>query len=479
MAGPSRRGVVRPGAMSQAMAAAQVSSEPKALRVGVLHGTRMLDERVLRERGAVTVGTTERNTFTVNDPALPPSFELFTVTDGRYALNVTDAMEGRVALPEGVRSLAELRAGASAHRVPLTDGARGKVHLGELTVLFQFVAAPPAQPKAQLPAAIRAGWVKGVDWTYNASFAFFLMVAVAGVAYAEYVYDPMVELTPEDARLVRLLAAPPAQDEPAPPQEAASAEPARPDAADAPPAPPAHAPPGNAGGAQRHTQRNAEAAAQRAERAADAAMRSLNDSAEFAALVGRGDGENRARDALHNGGLMAGTEADLAAVHGVTAATGQTQVQRGAVASAGGDVGGRRLGVSGRVDGDGNAITSGAVVTRERVLHLDARLGDGDATGGEGTVDANEVARIIRGQLGGIRSCYERSTRNNPSLAGRLDLRFTIGASGRVTRASSSGMSEAPEMGACVVRSIRGLVFPVPAGGSVDFDFPFTFRPGD
>lgn len=104
-------------------------------------------------------------------------------------------------------------------------------------------------------------------------------------------------------------------------------------------------------------------------------------------------------------------------------------------------------------------------------------LGSGDTLGGEGNVDAGRVASMIRGQLGGVRSCYERALRNNPTLRGRLEVRFTINPAGRVSSASPSGLSAAPEVGTCVANRIRGLVFPQPEGGSVDFSFPFTFTP--
>ncbi|MEZ4406078.1 MAG: AgmX/PglI C-terminal domain-containing protein [Polyangiales bacterium] len=192
-----------------------------------------------------------------------------------------------------------------------------------------------------------------------------------------------------------------------------------------------------------------------------------------------GESSNSARDALNNGGLMAGTERDLQNVGGISAASGQSGVRRGSVASAGGaGLGGRGLGQSGTVQGGGNNIGSGGEIVRERVIRGNASLGGGDSIGGEGNLDPNAVARLIRGQLGGIRSCYERALRNNPTLSGRVEVRFTIGTSGRITSASSSGMSEAPEVGSCVVSRIRGLVFPAPEGGSVDFSFPFTFNPG-
>ena len=125
-------------------------------------------------------------------------------------------------------------------------------------------------------------------------------------------------------------------------------------------------------------------------------------------------------------------------------------------------------------------IGSGQEIVRERVMRGNADIGSGDSTGGVGQVDANTVARIVRGQLGGIRACYERELRNNPTLSGRLEMNFTIGANGRISHISAGGpvASAAPAVGSCVSGRLRGLVFPTPEGGSVDFSFPFTFSPG-
>lgn len=56
---------------------------------------------------------------------------------------------------------------------------------------------------------------------------------------------------------------------------------------------------------------------------------------------------------------------------------------------------------------------------------------------------------------------------------------FTIGPSGRITRISTGGplASSSPALGSCVASRLRGLVFPTPEGGSVEFSFPFTFSP--
>lgn len=490
---PPRGG--KPGAMTQAMAAQKVATGPKVLRIGVMQGTRMSEERIIRDRGSVSVGTTERNTFTVASSELPSTFELFSMVGGQYLLNFTEKMEGQLALPEGIKKLADLRSspgvkkGPNGWQVALAETSRGKIQLGGVMFLFQFVVPPPPQPKPQLPAAIRAGWVKNIDWTYNACFSAFLVLAIASIAYVEYVYDPIVddELSLDDSRLVRLLATPPPVDEPEPQADTPSTDTAANTPSNTPAAAPTERRP-TPGPAEREATRQAaaerrgEAAAAAANRAVDAALSALNNSAEFAALTGANDtGRGSARDALNQGGLMAGTERDLANVGGISAASGQVGVRRGGIASAGGGgLGGRGLGQGGAVASSGNQIGSGQEIVRERVIRGSADMGGGDSTGGEGQVDANAVARIIRGQLGGIRACYERELRNNPTLSGRLEMNFTIGATGRITRISGGGplASAAPAVGSCVSGRLRGLVFPVPEGGSVDFSFPFTFSPG-
>ncbi len=120
----------------------------------------------------------------------------------------------------------------------------------------------------------------------------------------------------------------------------------------------------------------------------------------------------------------------------------------------------------------------GGEIVRTRTIRGNVTLGSGDAVGGEGEVDASRVASLVRGQLGGIRSCYERALPNNPTLAGRIDVRFTISPSGSASGVDARGMSEAPEVGLCIASAIRRVSFPAPTGGAVAFSFPFTFSPG-
>lgn len=470
-----------------AMQAVQTTQGPKVLRIGMIQNSKIVEERVIRSRDTVSIGTTERNTFTAIGPDLPGYFELFQMVGGNYKLNFSDAMEGRIAMPQGVMSLKQLKESGQAVKsnvgwqVPLNEQCRGKVSIGDVQFLFQFVAPPPPQPKPQLPAAIRAGWVKNIDWTYNACLSFFLLAAFSSMAYVEYLYDPMIEdVFSIDSRIVAL-ATPPAVTEPEPeaaaqPTEQANNQPAQQEA----PRPQQQARPQNAEQRAAAAAQQANRASQAAERAAQAALNALQNSAEFAALTGATDtGRGSAQDRLAQGGLMQGSVDALANTGGIQNAAGGSGLRRsGLGASAGGGVG-NGLGGGHAVAGGGEQIGGGQVVTVERRITGRADLGSGDSEGGDGELDASRVAGVLRGAIGGIRSCYERELRNNPTLSGRLEVHFTIGTTGRVTGTpSTTGLGSAPAVGTCIAQRVRGLVFPAPTGGSVEFSFPFNFSPG-
>src|SRR5271166_5906608 len=133
----------RPGQMTAVMRAMSQASGPKVLRIGLVAGGRILEERVVKQRTSVTVGPSEKSTFVVQ-ANLPVQFKLFELIGGDYYLNFLDGMSGRVALATGISDLAALRGQAKrvgpTYQIRLTEEARGKVVIGETTFLFQFVA---------------------------------------------------------------------------------------------------------------------------------------------------------------------------------------------------------------------------------------------------------------------------------------------------------------------------------------------------
>jgi hypothetical protein len=130
----------------------------RILRIGVLLGGKIVEERLIRER----TGPDGSRCGTRSVPADGfPEFTLFALDEGRYSLRFMGKMDGRLSDAGGqVNTLEALKAkGSQQHgdywQVPLSDSARGKLSFGDLTILFQFVTEPPRQPKPMLPASVR------------------------------------------------------------------------------------------------------------------------------------------------------------------------------------------------------------------------------------------------------------------------------------------------------------------------------------
>jgi len=163
---------------------------PRILRIGVLLGGKIVEERLIRERAPVTIGQSMRNTFSIPVEGLPLEFTLFALDDGRYSLRFLPKMDGRLSDSGGqVNTLDALKArGAQNHgayfQVPLSESARGKLSLGDLTILFQFVTEPPRQPKPMLPASVRGTFADRFDPRLSVIMAASIIVHFAIVIVA-------------------------------------------------------------------------------------------------------------------------------------------------------------------------------------------------------------------------------------------------------------------------------------------------------
>src|SRR4051812_7518984 len=195
--GGAQPGGNRPGQMTAVMRAMSVAAGPKVLRIGLVQGGRVIEERIIKQRITVTVGSNEKSMFVIPSQAVPPMFKLFELLGNDYYLNFLDGMQGRVALATGITDLQSLRGQAKkvggAYQVKLTEEARGKVVVGETTFLFQFVAPPPVQPRPQLPLAVKGGLASQIDWslTIIAAFSFLLHFGIVGAMYSDWM-DPVV-----------------------------------------------------------------------------------------------------------------------------------------------------------------------------------------------------------------------------------------------------------------------------------------------
>lgn len=481
------------GAMTLAMKAVTAHDTRRVLRVGWIEGSTLREERIFRDPCEVTLGRNERSTFVTADERAPSRFTLFVPEGTGYRLFFTDAMEGRVARPEGVVTLSSLRDGGRARRerdgwsIALDTQSRGKVTLTGASILFQFVPAPPAMPRPQLPVAIRHRPLARADWTYNACVASFLFLAFGAVSYVEYGYDPVIdESFDEAANNVRLVM--PTIDEAPPPPLATPTDPETPTPHEAlserttpVPATPAHTgrdardPSPSASHANDDAHRQASALA--AEHAADVALNAFARSSEFNPLVGMRTSSGGVVDVFAQGANMTGTTEDLAHAGGVE--NGDHGIRRNSLAARN-DIGlSDQLGRPGHIQSHGNDITTGTtqqIVLRAPIGHITSQTPE-VTNGGELPMD--EVAAIVRRNLGGVQWCYTEGLRNHPSLQGRIEVHFSIGTSGRVLGAPDIvGFDEATDVRSCIQNRFRSMVFPQAQGGAAEVAFPFMFMPG-
>ena len=140
----------------------------RILRIGVLLGGKIVEERLIRERTPVSIGQSMKNTFSVPIEGMPLEFTLFALDQNKYSLRFLNKMDGRLSDGGNVHTLDALKGrGAQNHgdywSVPLSETSRGKLSFGDLTILFQFVTEPPRQPKPMLPASVRGTFADRFD----------------------------------------------------------------------------------------------------------------------------------------------------------------------------------------------------------------------------------------------------------------------------------------------------------------------------
>jgi hypothetical protein len=438
----------RVGRMTAAMRAVTPSAPRRVLRVGLVVGARMVDERVMKRAAPVTIGTDEGATLVIASDAAPARFALFEPAGDTYRLRVARGMTGRVALGGDVVDVGAL-AGRS---IDLSDDARGKIVVGDAVVLFQLVAPAPPASRARLPLSVQEGVLGRVDWalTVIAAFSFLVHFGLVGAMCSDWM-DPIVDegidvrgLVELDTRVVAPTVEAPVDDTPA-----ATATQVTPAATGGPPT-------------QRPRQEGthcpqpiptSEAVAAALSRQADAIgftlLGALHASSAVQAALARGEApivdlsgpaaENRAASAV-GGDLHLGGGAAIVATGkpglGVIAGPGAAGASRG-----------------------GGAL---APVTGPRV----------DVSTGEpkGTVPVPRAEAVVARLRPRLRRCYEAGLAADAAMSGAVTMTVKIAPNGEVQSASGSP-SDGLSAGVveCLARALRDAQFdpPGPAGSTL------------
>jgi hypothetical protein len=435
-------------------------SRRRLLRVGIIHGKRIVEERLVAGTGPITIGTSPRSTFIVPWDGVPHRWRLFEQRRGCRSLCLGPGMSARVAGASG-GDVANFDAGA-ARPIPLPDGARGKITVGDTTVLFQLLRPPAPQPRARLPFSVQRRITDRIDRGFTAVLAAALVLHIVLVVYlrqVEWPRRPAIEQLPDRfvshiVRTPRPAPTPPAAITPARTEPAPSA--ARPRVA--PKSPPSTSHP-----------RPPSAADPRPDYAAEVQRLGL-----LPILTARAaDGRSPIADVLASGGVDRPQEEAFNGIGGIGVAG--LDPLPGLTPSGG-------HGKLGTID----------TLLRPHGISAPARTGPAGAERAvaprvdivrpvleSGQADLDAIVRDIRSRRKAIAACYERALKSRPTLAGKLVVRFSIASAGTVVAVD---IDEDTLGAADVAGCVRGLIarwrFPPPADAPVEVSFPFVFQAG-
>jgi len=453
-------------------------AKPKILRIGIIQGGRIVEERLVRKRENITIGQSAKNMFVVPSDVLPRQWLLFEVTGNRYVAHFSEGMDARIAVGSEIISLAQLRQSGKIQRkgpsfvLPLDERSRGKIVLGDMTILFQFVTPPPPQPRPQLPASVRGSLTSGVDWFFATIAGISFLVHLLLVVYlrnVDWPRKPDIEEIPD--RFVKMVAQPKKEE---PKKEEAKveekteekkdekAEKKKPEEKKAQP---------------KRELTEAEKAKLAEERArADAERRArlaeqVRSTGLLKLLGAKADGGGSLADVLGKGDVDRDQEKAFQNIGGVGVASSDAAL-RGI--KSGGSGSGRVASVGGLRGGGSIAGGETGVVSGEKRV---SGVVKSEAPAVDGELDPSIVSKEVRSRLGAIKACYERALKRNPSLSGKIVVHWTITAAGTVSGidVENDTLGDS-EVASCIKSLVARWRFPAPAGGSVEVSFPFVFQ---
>lgn len=439
------------------MAQTQTVPGQKLLRVALIQGSKITEDRTIKRRVSVSVGQNATNTIVVPVSNLPSSFTLFEAVDGKYSLVFTKAMEGKltvdgqeISLQDAIaRNLAKPRKDAFA--IPLTDISKGRVTLGEVSLLFQFVTPPPETAKPELPAEVRGSIFKQIDQFFFTILAVSLLVHFSGASFIAC--QPMPEereLTLDELpdRFAKAMMPVPEKPKPVEKEDKGKSEEAKDD---------------------KKPEKKNEVAAEKPATSNKADMVAKVSRSGLLKVIGAGSG-GAIEDVLGNSTGVGDVASALAGASGVGVATADQLAANGPKGGTTGNAAGiGELGTSGggKVNlGEGKAVEvkGGVQISAPDVDSPD--------------VDREKLAAYVKARRGAIQSCYEKELKRNPSLKGKIVVRFSITTSGRTSDIEIEENTLANEaVGSCIKTTIRGWNFPFKPDSDVPVAFPFVFAP--
>lgn len=399
-----------------------MATSPRSLRIGVLINGQLVEERLFSGAGPITFGQSLRCALSVPVDGVPFEHTLFTREGQHFTLHETSRMDVKRA------------------------GGRGRIALGDVTILFQEVATPPPAPRPQLPAAIRGSFADRIDRRLALFVGGSLLVHI-GIAVWAWTNDvpnatlgmpPVAQAFHEEIIDITL------PDEP--PAHTTSTEPGR----------PAVAPPVSSHQTSRPIVRPT-----------NVQHPTSGDDARRLASILAGDTESETgRGGMHGRqpGVDLGKQMEDARNHTIAIGDG-THTSRTDDREDVGTV-------------DHSIVTDDPTLTRAPDHHDEPRLPGRVVIGPVKPDDSTSLTpavvleRINTLYMAGLQRCYKDGLRLDATLSGRVAISFTVDDRGLVSDPNASGVS--PGVDTCVQSQMAKWRFPVPKdkdGAATDASF--------
>lgn len=401
---------------------------PRALRVGVLLGGTLVEERVISGLTPITLGQSLRCTLSIPADGVPHEHVLFARDQGRTLLRPTPGMTGRIVHGDAITT-------DVAVTTTVERGMRGTLQVGDATILFQEIATPPMVPRPVLPASIRGTLLGRVDRRLAAVIGGSLVVHIVIGAWAwatetetrpllggaetqQYRHDTMEVTLPD-------LAEPPANSDPGP--------------GAAPPAAPVQTP--------------KPIVEPRSAQRPDPGM-SVDDATRLASILTGADPGRTGPGEMHRRQPGADLKDQIAAV-------GRRTITLGDDGKGFREEPGPRLGTDpGPIVDDPTNLTGQPSKTIDAIQgRITLRSQPPQGPGTTLTVDF-VVDRINTVYMPHLQRCYRKGLLGDATLAGKIRLSFTVGEQGRLDDIEAHGVSS--EVDHCVSTAMSAWKFAIP-----------------
>lgn len=433
----------------------------KNLRIALIQGSKITEDRTFKRRVPVTVGQDAKNTLVVPVSNLPSSFTLFELVNNQYALVFKAGMDGKVNVNGTEVSLQQAREkGLAKSRgdvlvLPLTENSKGRVALGEVSVLFQFVTPPPEQKREELPPTVKGSFFAQIDQFFFLILAASVFVHFSGASYIACQPLPEEkELSLEELpdRFAKAMM-PVEIKKPEPKKETAKSDEAK----------------------KEDKKEDKVADAEKKEKPATSNEKRAELQAKVAKtgllkIIGAaGSGDGAFADVLGSSNSVGDVASALSGAGGVNMATADALAggPKGSGTGSAADIG--TLGTSG--GGQVKLEEKGPAAIRGKVADAAPEVESAD-------IDRNKLNAFLRGRIRAIQGCYEKELKRNPSLKGKVVVRFSITTGGRAAEIEIEQDTLGNDaVSSCIKTVIRGWVFPFKPDSDVSVAYPFVFSP--